>query len=175
MEHVVQALRVRSWRPRAWPVVSRVPCRRCRLACERSGRWSGSRCGVARKRRAITLHQECPPWHPHDRHPGGGTRHVRDRIDPHKGSHTAAVLDDTERLVGELRVNADRWQRDRLLRFAAPFEPRSQIAGRVTFAMSISPESTRAQFGSVASDWSRSEGVVWTSDRSRGMRRDPTG
>ena len=46
-------------------------------------------------------------------------------IDPHKGSHTAAVLDDTERLVGELRVNADRWQRDRLLRFAAPFEPRT--------------------------------------------------
>jgi hypothetical protein len=46
-------------------------------------------------------------------------------IDPHKGSHTAAVLDDTEVLVGELRVNADRWQRDRLLRFAAPFEPRT--------------------------------------------------
>ena len=46
-------------------------------------------------------------------------------IDPHKGSHTAAVLDDTEHLVGEMRVNADRWQRDRLLRFAAPFEPRT--------------------------------------------------
>ena len=25
-------------------------------------------------------------------------------IDPHKGSHTAAVLDDTEGLVGQLRV-----------------------------------------------------------------------
>ena len=46
-------------------------------------------------------------------------------IDPHKGSHTAAVLDDTEHLVGEMRVNADRWQRDRLLRFAAPVEPRT--------------------------------------------------
>jgi transposase len=46
-------------------------------------------------------------------------------IDPHKGSHTAAVLDDTERFVGQLRVNADRWQRDRLLRFAEPFEPRT--------------------------------------------------
>jgi hypothetical protein len=44
-------------------------------------------------------------------------------IDPHKRSHTAAVLDDTEELVGQVRVNADRWQRDRLLRFAAPFEP----------------------------------------------------
>ena len=46
-------------------------------------------------------------------------------IDPHKGSHTAAVLDDSEKLVGELRVVADRRQRDRLLRFAAPFEPRT--------------------------------------------------
>jgi transposase len=45
-------------------------------------------------------------------------------IDPHKRSHTAAVLDDSERLVGQIRVDADRWQRDRLLRFAAPFEPR---------------------------------------------------
>ncbi len=36
-------------------------------------------------------------------------------IDPHKRSHTAAVLDDTEELVGQLRVNADRWQRDRLV------------------------------------------------------------
>ena len=50
-------------------------------------------------------------------------------IDPHKRSHTAAVLDDTEALVGQLRVNADRWQRDRLLRFAAPFEPR-HLGGR---------------------------------------------
>jgi len=46
-------------------------------------------------------------------------------IDPHKGSHTAAVLDDTERVVGELRVAADRLQRDRLLRFAQRFEPRT--------------------------------------------------
>ena len=36
-----------------------------------------------------------------------------------------AVLDETEELVGELRVSADRWQRDRLLRFAEPFEPRT--------------------------------------------------
>jgi len=46
-------------------------------------------------------------------------------IDPHKGSHTAAVLDHREALVGELRVDADRRQRDRLLEFAAPFEPRT--------------------------------------------------
>jgi transposase len=46
-------------------------------------------------------------------------------IDPHKGSHTAAVLDVGEQLVGELRVVADRGQRDRLLRFAEPFTPRT--------------------------------------------------
>jgi transposase len=45
-------------------------------------------------------------------------------IDPHKGSHTAAVIDRDEQLVGEVSVIADRRQRDRLLRWAAPFEPR---------------------------------------------------
>jgi transposase len=45
-------------------------------------------------------------------------------IDPHKRSHTAAVLDESEQLLGELRVVADRRQRERLLRFAEPFEPR---------------------------------------------------
>ena len=45
-------------------------------------------------------------------------------IDPHKGSHTAAVIDGDEQLVGELLVCADRRQRDRLLAWAAPFEPR---------------------------------------------------
>lgn len=46
-------------------------------------------------------------------------------IDPHKGSHTAAVLDRDETLVRELRVAADRRQRERLLSFAAPFAPRT--------------------------------------------------
>jgi transposase len=45
-------------------------------------------------------------------------------IDPHKASHTAAVLDAHEQLVGEFRVTADRSQRDRLLAFAEGFEPR---------------------------------------------------
>lgn len=45
-------------------------------------------------------------------------------IDPHKGSHTAAVIDRDEQLVGEMSVQADRRQRDRLLAWAAPFEPR---------------------------------------------------
>lgn len=46
-------------------------------------------------------------------------------IDPHKGSHTAAVLDGDEELLGELRVDAGRHQRDQFLAFAAPFEPRT--------------------------------------------------
>jgi hypothetical protein len=45
-------------------------------------------------------------------------------IDPHKGSHVAAVLDPAERLVDQVRVRADRQQRERLLAFAARFEPR---------------------------------------------------
>jgi transposase len=45
-------------------------------------------------------------------------------IDPHKGSHTAAVIDREEQLVGEVSVIADRRQRDRLLIWAAAFEPR---------------------------------------------------
>jgi transposase len=46
-------------------------------------------------------------------------------IDPHKGSHTAAVLDRSETVIGELQVVADRRQRERLLRFAADFTPRT--------------------------------------------------
>jgi transposase len=45
-------------------------------------------------------------------------------IDPHKGSHTAAAIDHDERIVGEMSVRADRRQRQRLLEWAAPFEPR---------------------------------------------------
>ena len=45
-------------------------------------------------------------------------------IDPHKGSHTAVAIDGDERLVGEVSVRADRRQRERLLCWAAEFEPR---------------------------------------------------
>src|SRR5258706_13765286 len=45
-------------------------------------------------------------------------------IDPHKGSHTAAVIDRDEKLVGEVSVVADRRQRERFLRWADPFAPR---------------------------------------------------
>jgi transposase len=46
-------------------------------------------------------------------------------IDPHKGSHTAAVLDADEELVGELRVDAGCGRRDELLAFAERFQPRT--------------------------------------------------
>jgi transposase len=45
-------------------------------------------------------------------------------IDPHKGSHSAAVLDEHERLIGEVRVRAGRRQREELVAFASRFEPR---------------------------------------------------
>jgi transposase len=45
-------------------------------------------------------------------------------IDPHRGSHTATVLDDHEATVAELRVLARSDQRERLLHWAAPFTPR---------------------------------------------------
>jgi transposase len=45
-------------------------------------------------------------------------------IDPHRGSHTAAVLDAAEEVLAELRVTADVRQRQRLLDWAEPFTPR---------------------------------------------------
>jgi transposase len=45
-------------------------------------------------------------------------------IDPHKGSHTAAVIDRDEVLQAQVVVRADRGQRAALLSFAAPFTPR---------------------------------------------------
>jgi transposase len=46
-------------------------------------------------------------------------------IDPHKGSHTATAVDASEAVVGEIRVEADRHQRARLLEWAAEFTPRT--------------------------------------------------
>ena len=46
-------------------------------------------------------------------------------IDPHKGSHTAVVVDHCEAVIDTIRVDADRHQRQRLLEWAARFEPRT--------------------------------------------------
>jgi transposase len=45
-------------------------------------------------------------------------------IDPHRGSHAAAALDEQERLRAVLRLSADRQQQQRLLSWAAGVEPR---------------------------------------------------
>ena len=45
-------------------------------------------------------------------------------IDPHKASHTAAVIDGDEQVVAQVLVRADRRQRERLLAWAAQFAPR---------------------------------------------------
>ena len=39
-------------------------------------------------------------------------------IDPHKATHTAVAIDDTERVLGEITVPADRSQTRRLMDWA---------------------------------------------------------
>src|SRR5438132_1240109 len=46
-------------------------------------------------------------------------------IDPHKASHTATVIDGNETVVAELRIDANRLQRQTLIEWAAPYAPRS--------------------------------------------------
>jgi transposase len=46
-------------------------------------------------------------------------------VDPHKGSHTAVVLDEDERPLGELRVRSAAGQLERLVEWAAPFPDRT--------------------------------------------------
>jgi hypothetical protein len=58
----------------------------------------------SKQARAIDPHQECPPWHHHWLSHEEGFVFIIG-IDPHKGSHTAAVLDCTETVIGELRVS----------------------------------------------------------------------
>jgi transposase len=45
-------------------------------------------------------------------------------VDPHKGSHTAVALDDSEQPLGEVRVRSAANQLERLLQWAAPFGER---------------------------------------------------
>ena len=46
-------------------------------------------------------------------------------VDPHKGSHTAVVVDEGERELARLKVRADRRQLERMLAFAEPFGSRT--------------------------------------------------
>jgi transposase len=59
-------------------------------------------------------------------------------VDPHKGSHTAVVVDGDEHELGRLTVRADRRQLERLLTFAAPFGERTwaiESAGGLGFLL----------------------------------------
>lgn len=46
-------------------------------------------------------------------------------IDPHKATHTAVAIDETEQALAELQLAADRCQTMRLLAWAAPFDDRA--------------------------------------------------
>jgi transposase len=46
-------------------------------------------------------------------------------VDPHKGSHTAVVIDQAEAVLGQLRVRAGEVQADRLLVWAAAWPERT--------------------------------------------------
>jgi transposase len=86
------------------------------LASERTDRWARPSRGMARIR---------------DARRGELNHETREHvmfiigIDPHKGSHTAVVVDCREAVVATIRVDADRHQRSRLLEWARRFEPRT--------------------------------------------------
>jgi transposase len=59
-------------------------------------------------------------------------------VDPHKGSHTAVVVDGDEHEMARLMVRADRRQLTRLLSFAEPFGERTwaiESAGGLGFLL----------------------------------------
>ena len=59
-------------------------------------------------------------------------------VDPHKGSHTAVVVDADEQELGRLTVRADRRQLQRMLAFAEPFGERTwaiESAGGLGFLL----------------------------------------
>ncbi len=55
-------------------------------------------------------------------------------IDPHKASHTATAIDGSERMLGKVRVTADRDQLERLLEWASCWPER---------AWAVEPKATR--------------------------------
>ena len=81
--------------------------------------------GVARKRARAqrTTNQECPPRFPPPRGKASPMTIIIG-IDPHKASHTAVAIDNTEYVLDELRVRACSTQTDQLRAWAAPFPDR---------------------------------------------------
>jgi transposase len=81
------------------------------------GRWRGSK-----QDRQPDPHQDCPPPAHPTIHRGNAVFVIG--VDPHKGSHTAAVLNATEEVIAQVLVEADAQQLGRLLAWAEPFTPR---------------------------------------------------
>jgi transposase len=99
-----------------------MPCHRW-LVFERTDHLPGLGCGVARNRIEHSTSSGLPAAAFH----WAIIEEVQVfviGIDPHKGSHSAAVLDRHEQVVGEVRVRAGVRQREELVAFASRFEPR---------------------------------------------------
>ena len=65
-------------------------------------------------------------------------------VDPHKGSHTAVVIDQAEMALGEVRVRASASQVQQLLEWAAAWAERTWAGrGRRRAGISASPAAGR--------------------------------
>ena len=60
-------------------------------------------------------------------------------VNPHKGSHTAVAVDESERSVGELRVRSGPSQVDRLLAWAASLAERTWAVENARIGLSAGP------------------------------------
>ncbi len=65
-------------------------------------------------------------------------------VDPHKRTHTAVVLDDTETILCELRIEVDRSHADRLLEWAGGWPERVWAVENPTGWDASSPKSWSA-------------------------------
>lgn len=65
-------------------------------------------------------------------------------VDPHKRTHTAVVLDETEAIVSELRIEFDRTHTDPLLAWVGGWPERIWAVGTPTGSDGSSPRSWSA-------------------------------
>src|SRR5260370_5849999 len=98
--------------------------------------------------------QTCRP-RPHFPYDEGVVMAVMIGVDPHKGSHTAVAVDETEQSLGELRVRSGPAQLDRLLGWAGRFPERTWAVENATGLATWWPSS-----------WWRPASGWWTSSPS---------
>ena len=104
------------------------PADRCGLALDRCASLSGPRRDVARKRYGAgqPLELGMPVTVPAETsRKGAVVAAVMIGVDPHKGSHTAVVIDRDEVVLGQVRVRASAVQAERLLAWAAAWPERT--------------------------------------------------